>query len=265
MQQQAVATQGQAPGDVTRKADGRDQHDHQPDLERIQDTIRSERAVWQQWQDDRGQHRELEHRPDVLSGQLLAEPLELGLEVQQHRHADTEGDGQRAITVVVSGAEKEYGNGRDHGGRARVIANRAPVLQVSRDQRARYAHHTGAEHPGGAGRLREKRGQRTQYGDQRERADAGLGRGLALPLEPDQKPDAGAQCERQDQRQRRIHRPTVGAGRRNRLGSRQSPADVQVSDSSRACSRWATSPHSRMESARGGTCARRRLMLALSI
>ena len=186
-------------GHVRTKTDPHDEHDHQPDFERVNDAEGVEGAVGEQGQDDEGDEDEAHDGLDILFADAFHEPMQGFLPVQEQRHGPRDGRGGRRIIQGENDADKEHDERGGVGSDADAQFAPLDLKEVFETDEHGEGHHGRGDHP--SVEMDGRHGaQRPQEGDQRKRANAGVfGRPFALD------PDDQAQAERQGQMLKLLH------------------------------------------------------------
>jgi hypothetical protein len=105
---------------IARQSHTGDQHHHPPDLMGVDRSVGAVIAVRQQRQDDQRQHRELQHRQQIVAAHALAEAAQFGFEVQQYRRRNPQHHRQLDFVVPHQHAEAVAQHQRRHCRRPRV-------------------------------------------------------------------------------------------------------------------------------------------------
>src|SRR3989338_7429062 len=190
-QRRAIAAADDVQCRIARQAEPRYQDDHQPRLVRIECVVRAEILIWQNRQDDEGQHRKLQYGDQVAARQPLRQAAQLRLEIEQGGDADRQHDGEPGKFVPDHCAQPVTQQQGDYRGGARVVLFDGSV-EIGGDDRGGYREQPCEQYPRGIEFVGEQGGQRAEHGDQRKGAQPGLGRRVALALQADQQADGKA-------------------------------------------------------------------------
>ena len=175
---------------VTGKRHPADQHHHRPDVAWIQRSVGAEFLIGQQRQYDERHHRELQYGNEIAPLQLARGATKFGFEIQQHCDDDCNHPREARVAGHHHGAQQVTRNDCSHGRSTGVVSRGIFLPMVIGGH-----HHDGnrpQRHPE-YGRRSKHVGQQGGGGpcerDERKGAQSGLGRGIALALQPDQQPD----------------------------------------------------------------------------